>query len=789
MSEHAEEKPEEVKIIRISVRNLVEFILRSGDIDNRRSGADKEAMQKGSRIHRKLQGRMGSNYTAEAALSYVVVRESFRLLIEGRADGIMIENGRTTVDEIKAVYRDISLMKQPVGVHLAQAKCYAYMYASQNGLDEITVRMTYCQIETEQIRYFYETCTRAELEEWFEGVITEYEKWASMQADWIRNRNLSIEKLHFPFAYREHQKELVSGVYRTIEQKKRIFLQASTGAGKTISVIYPAVQAMGRGMADKLFYLTAKTITRTVAFDNFRLLEQQDCRLKVIALTAKDKICFCEETLCNPDACIYAKGHFDRINDCVYEVLEKEDYITAEKLRDYAQMRMVCPFELALDVAVWVDAVICDYNYVFDYDVCLKRFFGEGNRDEYIFLVDEAHNLVERGREMYSAQLCKEDFLALKRQVRYYSRKLEKLLESCNKKMLEWKRSCEKYELMTDQEMGNYAVLLVRLMAEIDTFLEEEEEEDIKQPVLDFYFKVRHFLNIYDVLDENYVIYKELKEDRFVVRLFCVNPSGNLNRFLERGRAAVFFSATLLPVQYYMKLLSGSADDFTMYAESPFKPEKRLLMIAADVSSRYSRRNQSEYEKIADYIEQLFRVKKGNYIIFLPSYVYMNAVYETFLSRGLKIETIIQNSNMDESQREKFLEEFSRNHPAGLAAFCVLGGIFGEGIDLRREQLIGAVIVGTGMPQLGTEREILQNYFDQTEGRGFDYAFRYPGFNKILQAAGRVIRTEEDRGVILFLEERLDYGEYRPLYPREWKNPVICTRTGSERLLRDFWEK
>lgn len=788
MADSTQDNQNQPERIRISVRNLVEFILRSGDIDTRRSGADKDAMQQGGRIHRKIQGRMGSDYEAEVVLTHEVECGDFLLFIEGRADGILTEKKRIVVDEIKAVYRDIMTMTRPVPVHLAQAKCYAYIYAYQHNLPEITVRMTYCQMETEQIRYFYESYKMDVLEEWFLDLISGYEKWAAMQKKWIELRNHSVRNLRFPFAYREQQKNLISGVYRTIEQGKRLFLQASTGAGKTISVIYPAIQAVGRGMADKIFYLTAKTITRKVALDTFLLLMEQEFCFKVVAITAKEKVCFCEETTCNPDACVYAKGHYDRINDCVYELLQKEDFITTDVICDYARMRRVCPFELSLDVAVWVDAVVCDYNYVFDYDVCLKRFFAEGNKDEYIFLIDEAHNLVDRGRSMYSAQLCKEDFLAVKRQVRFYSRRMEKHLEACNKKLLEWKRTCEDYEVMTEQQMGNLSVLLVRLMSEMDTFLEEEEEPDIRQVVLEFYFKVRHFMNMYDLLDENYVIYKEMEEDKFIVRLFCVNPSVNLNHFLKKGRAAVFLSATLLPVSYYMQLLSGGKEDFTMYARSPFLSENRLFLVGTDVSSRFSRRTQAEYNKIADYIEQVFCVKKGNYIIFLPSYVYMQSVYETYVSRKPGADIIVQDSHMDEEAREQFLQEFGKEHPEGLAAFCVLGGIFGEGIDLKKEQLIGAIIVGTGMPQIGTERKLLQEYFDRNGGCGFDYAFRYPGFNKILQAAGRVIRTEEDKGIIVLLEERLNCAQYHGLYPVEWGMPQLCTRKNFGQKIQEFWK-
>lgn len=773
--------------LRISVRNLVAFILRSGDLDNRRSGADKEAMQQGSRLHRKIQGRMGAGYEAEVSLKYCVERDNFRILLEGRADGILKEEDRIVVDEIKAVYKDVALLSKPVAVHFAQAKCYAYMYAKEHDLASITVRMTYCHMETEQLKYFYETFALEDLQTWFFGVITEYEKWACFQTDWKKERDSSIAGLHFPFPYREQQKKLVMGVYRTIELRKRLFIQASTGSGKTISTIYPAVQAIGKGMADKIFYLTAKTITRTVAVETFQLLGKQKFQFKTVALTAKEKICFCDEVQCNPDACPYAKGHFDRINDCVFTLLNRENLITAGVIARYAKEYRVCPFELSLDVAVWVDAVICDYNYAFDYDVCLKRFFGEGNKEEFIFLVDEAHNLVERGRKMYSATLYKEDFLEVKRQVKFYSRTLVKRLSACNKKMLEWKRDCIQYEKMTVSDLGDFIVLLMRFMTEAETFLEEQDNENIRSVVLDLYFKVRHFLNIFDKTDENYVIYKEFAQNRFWVKLFCVNPSGNLSSFLEKGRSAVFFSATLLPVQYYMELLSESREDFTLYAESPFGREQCFLALVTDVSSRYSRRNQSEYEKIVDYIEMALQAKKGNYIVFLPSFFYMEQVYACFFNRASNVRCIVQKSHMSEEEREEFLQEFYKETKEGLVAFCVLGGIFGEGIDLRKDSLLGTIIVGCGMPQIGTEQELLQEYFQRTRGAGFDYAFRFPGFHKVLQAAGRVIRTEKDKGMILLLEERLAQREYQALYPKEWEQLLCCTKEQLKSLLCKFW--
>ena len=404
--------------VRISVRNLVEFILRSGDIDDRRQGSPENAMQEGSRIHRMIQRRMGAEYQAEVALKYTHPTEDYVIIVEGRADGIIEQNGETTIDEIKGTYRDLSKLKAPLPLHIAQAKCYAYMYSLQKELPYIRVRLTYCNIETEDIRYFYEDYEFVRLEAWFQQLISDYRKWADYTWQWRELRQQSIAELQFPFDYRDGQKELVSYVYQTIYHKRKLFIEAPTGVGKTISTIFPTVKAMGKDMGDKLFYLTAKTITRTVAEDTFSLLRQKGLRFKSIILTAKEKICFQGHTECNPEQCPYAKGHFDRVNEAIYDLLTHEESFTRSKIEEYALKYRVCPFEFGLDLSLFADGIIGDYNYLFDPHVYLKRFFGDGSQGNYVFLIDEAHNLLERGREMYSAPLRKEDLLELKREIK-----------------------------------------------------------------------------------------------------------------------------------------------------------------------------------------------------------------------------------------------------------------------------------------------------------------------------------------------------------------------------------
>lgn len=784
---------EEKQRVRVSVRNLVEFILRYGDIDNRRGGlGEKEAMQEGSRLHRKIQGRMGAGYQAETPVSWETDGESFVLAIEGRADGVFREEELLWIDEIKGVYRDLSLMEEANPVHLAQAKCYAYILGTQKQEERVGVQMTYCSLETEEIRRFRETYAMEELEEWFLKLTEEYKKWISWQIRWRSVRQETIGGLVFPYPWRPGQKQVAATVYRAFSQGRRLFVQAATGTGKTLSTVFPAVKAVGEGLGEQIFYMTAKTITRTVAEETFGLLREQGLRMKVLTVTAKEKICPMEETECNPEACPYAKGHYDRVNQAVFELLNQEDTLNRGCILSQAEKWKVCPFEMSLDAALWADAVICDYNYVFDPRARLKRFFGDGVKGSYLFLIDEAHNLVERGREMFSASLYKEDFLELRREMKTRSRKVTRSLERCNAYLLGLKRECGgSYQI--HKQVGAFPILLLNLEGAMEEYLEHSQDGELNQKILELYFQVRSFLEVCDRLDENYVIYTEhTPEGRFMIRLLCVDISENLRECLEKGKSAVFFSATLLPIRYYKSLLTGDQEDDAIYAKSTFDPARKLVLIGTDTSSRYTRRGEAEYQKMASYVFRMVSCRKGNYMVFFSSYKMLEEValqYEALCrQKGADTKLLCQTPGMGEKEREEFLEEFQESGERSLVGFCVMGGIFGEGIDLKKDCLIGAAIVGTGLPQVCNEREILKQFYDSRQEDGFFYAYLCPGMNKVLQSAGRVIRTDEDEGIILLLDERFSTYRYRQMFPAEWEQPVLCTLDSVAEKSGAFWE-
>ena len=782
--------------ISVSVRGIVEFLFREGDITGGEGTFSKDAMQAGSRIHRKIQGKMGLNYQAEVPLKINIERPDFVLIIEGRADGILTEDNFVTIDEIKGVYKKLENLVEPVYVHKAQAMCYAYIYALKEGLSEIAVQMTYCNLDTEQIKRFKETFTFEELKIWFEDMTDEYCKWMQFDVDNRKLRNESIETLEFPYDYRPGQKNMAAMVYLSIKDRKNLFVQAPTGIGKTMAALFPAIQAMGNGYAEKMFYLTAKTIARSVALDGLTILRNNGLHFRSVLITAKEKICPMDETNCDPDYCPYAKGHYDRINDAMYDCLVNEDNITRDVLLSYADKHMVCPFEMGLDVSLYVDGIICDYNYVFDPRVRLRRYFGEGAKGEFVFLTDEAHNLVERASAMYSACIYKEDFLKMRKLLMPFNSKICKLLAGCNKELLEIKKMCESekgYVIVSD--IDSLYLKLLRLHAHLESFMEESKEINALKPhkdeILEFYFQINQFLNIYELMDESYEIYGEqVDSSSFMLKLYCIHPANNLSECIEKGNATIFFSATMLPINYYKELLHNDEEDAAIYIPSPFPVKNRRIMVGNDVSSRYKLRTPAMYEKIAKYIDIMVHGKQGNYMAFFPSYKMMNDVYECGCAIGLfgDIEVIVQDSHLSEQERDEFISRF-REEEKPVLGFCILGGIFSEGIDLAGEHLIGAAIVGTGLPMVCNENEIKLNYFSDREDKGFEYAYLYPGMNKVQQAAGRVIRTMDDRGVILLLDERFVTRQVVDTFPAEWEDYRVVNLNTVSAELEDFWNQ
>lgn len=787
---------EKNKDIKISVRNLVEFVLRAGDLDMRFRGSSRAV--EGTKAHQKIQKEnrekysiiFGQEYTAEVSLKHSIPYNGGIIVIDGRCDGILIENKVVTIDEIKTVTRDLELIEEDYnGLHWAQAKCYAYIYGVQNNLESVNVQLTYYEINTEKIKRFIKCFTINQLQEFFDGIISDYFIWANITSRWNEERDSSIKDLKFPFMdYRAGQRELAVSIYKTVVEGKKIFLQAPTGIGKTISTLFPSIKAMGEGHTSKIFYLTAKTITRQVAEEAFAKMSENGLKFKTITLTAKDKVCLSKGSSCNPEQCKFAKGHFDRVNAALLDILENENTFTREIIEIYSNKYKICPFEFSLDLTLWSDCVICDYNYVFDPRVYLKRFFMDNNGD-YTLLVDEAHNLVDRAREMFSASFHKRLLLGLKRGIKGADDHLYKALNKLNAFMNTMKKLCDEngYYKQNSEPAGIYN-LLNNLTKLLEVWLTKNEKSKIYDDFLELYFNSLSFIRIAELYDDKYITYVETTENDVILKLFCLDPSKLLREASKRGRSVVYFSATLLPLVYFKEILGGESEDYHLTLDSPFDKGKLKLMIAKDISTKYNYRENS-YPKIVEYIYSVINAKNGNYMVYFPSYKYMEVVSNKFNEKYPDIKLCIQTNFMTEDDRETFLQNFNSNPDENILGFGVLGGIFSEGIDLKGDRLIGAVIIGVGLPMICFEKEIIREYYDNKNNFGYEYSYMYPGMNKVLQAAGRVIRTEEDRGIVLLIDDRFLQQRYRRLYPKEWDHyDKTNNNTEAKNKVSEFWQ-
>jgi len=774
----------------ISVRNLVEFINRSGDLDMRFTG--KNTAVEGTKTHQYIQSQMGDGYEAEVMLKTTLTLEGVELLIQGRADGIYTENDITMIDEIKSSPRELDEIDDAgVPVHWAQGKCYAYILGldeKAEATDQYGVQLTYVKQHTYETKRMEQIFTFEELETFFMETVDLYIRWLYERRDWLKVRNQSIKAAEFPFKnYRRGQRDLSVAIYQTIRGGQRGFYQAPTGIGKTMSSLFPGIKALGQGLADRIFYLTAKTITRSVAQNTADILENKGIRLRRLTLTAKDKICFETDSACNPDECLYAKGHFDRVNDAMWDILSQTDAWARENIEAVSMKHKVCPFEFSLDLALWADLVICDYNYAFDPRVYLRRFFDESS-DDFLFLVDEAHNLVDRAREMYSAELSKEKIMAVKRAVPKWNLELIKSLEKMNKVFLQWKKDCEKDGYFVDNNPPDEIYPQVRKYLELtEDWLLENQNADCYEDVLDLYFDAMRFMRIYEIYDDCYISLYEISGKDVRARMYCIDPSFNLSEKLKNARSAIFFSATLTPLKYYRRILGGLEDDPIRAFDSPFDPDRRLMMLSKGVSTRLKDREAS-MDRLVEYIEKFIEGHKGNYILFFPSYKYLNAVYEYLQVNMPHVDFLLQTTEMSEEEREAFLHEFQPDREDTLVALCVLGGIFSEGIDLIGNRLTGVAVVGVGLPTVSLENDLIRKYFDEEESAGFAFAYAFPGLNKVMQAVGRLIRSEEDAGLILLLDDRYTNRYYRSMLPNDW-NPKLLEHNEMKEEVDMFWNR
>ena len=787
----------EILALTLPIRRLVEFLLRTGSIDSRFTGFDRAL--EGARLHRKLQRaavKEYPDYQAEAALKQDYTCAGIAYTLEGRADGIFTDkDGTPTIDEIKTTTLPPEFITgEQSPEHWAQAQIYAAIYAHQQGLPAMRVRLVYYQVDEDLEFTFTHDYSADALDAIVTDLLTQYAPWAKRSAEWQRMSRASRQVLPFPFAsYRPGQRAMMNAVYKTCTEGGQLLCQAPTGIGKTMSVLFPALKAVGEG--GPIFYLTARGTTRAAAENALTLLRaaDPDLKLRSVTLTAKDKICLQEHRECTPEACPYANGYYDRVKAALWDGLDTHA-LTADALQALARKHKVCPFELGLDLSLWCDVVVGDYNYLFDPVVHLMRFFETAG--DYLFLIDEAHNLPGRARDMHSASLCKSAFYDAKKRLGKGKSSLKNALTKVNNIFIEWRHRCE--EVLGDSRFGrtyfeksraeDFDRALTKLCEPLEIWLDEHRDpSETHDALLQLYFDIRAWLRVADTFDNHFVLQISAVGSEVRAAMLCLDPSDFLAADFAKGRAAVLFSATLAPAGYY-KDLCGLPDARAVALRSPFDPANMGLWCARQVSTRYKDRADS-IAKVSDLLAVMAAAQPGHYLAFFPSYSYLQQVWEDFAARYPDQPTLCQESSMDEGQRTEFLAQFLARDGKPLLGFAVLGGVFGEGVDLTGESLIGVAVVSPGLPQIGPRQEQLRDYFEETRGAGFDYAYRYPGMNKVLQAAGRVIRTPQDRGGVLLIDDRFLAPDTRRLMPPHWEHlRVVDSADAWKDELAAFWK-
>ena len=771
---------------KVSVRELVAFVHNEESIDNRKQ-SNHTALE-GSKIHRKLQQSMDENYQSEVSLKTVYQGKQFDIQLEGRCDGIWQKENQIIIDEIKTGEHTFEQLEDAtLQLFMAQAKIYAYIYSLQEKLEEVVVMVRYFCTQDEKIDEYQNQYSFDELNDYYQETMKEYEKWLIFLDKYRQNRQKKLQALQFPYNnYRKGQRELSIAVYRTLSQEKCLFMEAPTGTGKTLSTLFPALKAMGEYNQGRIFYLTAKTITRQVALDTMKLFEEQQSEIKTIEISAKEKICFMNECKCNPDYCPFAKNYYQKQKLAIWDLLNNGHFYSREQISEVAKKYECCPFELSLDLSLYSDVIVCDYNYLFDPQVYLKRFFELEETDSY-FLVDEGHNLISRAREMYSKalslQLIKDFKKLLPKHHRKHHKILQQFIEYCeeSRKLLK-----DRYYLFQKELPDKLIDLGYRWSEYFRDFLLELKDE-IPTWLQNLYFDLMSFLKISEYYDGHFTFLVELVNHELQFKIFCLDPAHFIKQKLDFGKGSVLFSATLSPVQYYQNLLVGHTDDLTFRQSSPFNQNQFQVLVADYLPMTYKYRSQV-VDSLCELIKKATDIKVGNYFCFFPSFSYMEEVYQRYIQLYPEAEVLIQSRELKDVEKEAFLANFQAQNEQVVLGFCVLGGVFSEGIDLKKNRLIGSIIVSVGLPQISKEQEELKKYFDEKNQQGFYYIYQLPGFNKIMQAAGRVIRTEEDRGVILLIDQRFGRKDYMQLYPAHWSKGVVVHDLDSMlNQLKQFW--
>ncbi len=700
---------------------------------------------------------------------------------------------------------DAELVKQTRG----ELFILGYMHAKRTGAASVRLVAKYRQESGAYVREDSETAALPQLTKFYNSCISALCKYGAPELIRVTERMKTLAKVKFPFSeVRDGQSELVRQVYRSIARGGELFVTAPTGTGKTVSVIYPAVRALGDGRCERVFYLTPKTTTANAAAECISLLAKYGADIRAVMITAKERICECH-SVCksDPRACPRAvRG--EKISEAALALAKSgKTVIGCEDIRAAAREAGVCPYELSLAYSELAEFIICDVNYAFDPSVYLRRYFDEGG--DFALLIDEAHNLVSRAREMYSAELTTGGLTALSaegralgipegflRGIEDISRELFSLLYPYLKENVRQREGGEPEaaEHLADIPSDMYTIIDKLHVLTEDELMREirsggEEKNARVALIKNFAHTVSKFKTVSELYDGGFRTLLFLEGESIRIKLICIDTGSVLRGRLGTVRSSVFFSATLEPESYYRDALGGGRDSESVSVKSPFDLSSLSVTIMDKISTRVSERERTR-DAVCRVIAATLSARRGHYMVFAPSFEYAELLYRTFTAKYPKIKALLQSADMTRTEREEFLAHFDGARDSYLIGFSVMGGIYSEGIDLAGDSLIGALVVGIGMPSLSYEREAIAEYYEDKLEAGRQYAYIYPGMNKVFQAAGRVIRREDDRGVIVLIDDRFDDPIYKKSIPDLWRGMRYCSDPKDLRTILDaFWRR
>lgn len=758
--------------LRISVRALVEFTLHGEDI----RPISLSAMREGTLGHKARQELLPEPWQSEVPLSLdCSLEDSLILQISGRMDAFL-DGDVPCVEEIK-----LWKGKQPPGealpAHWAQAVCYGHMLFSSDSYEKIDIRVVYVNARGTVQADFTQRMVPEDCFRIFDPLLQNYVRRLRSVRNHILARDASLRDLVFPFpVYRPGQREMAVQVYTAVRRGKRLFASLPTGTGKSAAVLFPALKALGEGLTNRIYYLTARTTQRQGAHEALRRMREQTLHLWVLTLDAKDKQCP-HRTVCHPDYCPRAKGHFLRDAGAIEELLLTDEW-TPDVIRDAADRHMLCPFELSLSLAELADVTVCDYNYALDPAVHIQRIFDRNEGTT--LLIDEAHHLPERLRSMLSGEVDGARLRRLRTVVGQTAGRKHPLYKAMTDTLRALTDLPVEEELREGRLESFPQSLLSSCQKLSEAFLAAQYEmfpwDLVGERLTDTLSPLLSFLRAVESGQEIACLWNGSERTRHVYA-FALDVGTYFDEVTARLPGTVCFSATIDPLPEMRTLLGCGEEDACFSAPSSF-PAENLLLLRHDIDLRYKNRD-SAVPEVCRQIELLVSAHPGHYLVFFPSFAYLKKVAE-----ALTVPFIAQESGMSQDDRNAFLFRFTPDAPPVLG-LCVLGGVFSEGIDLPGTALDGAVIVGVGLPQVNRFTETLRDWYEARLGAGFLYAYQIPGMQKAAQAAGRVIRTETDRGVVLLLDSRFGSGSYLRLCPAHWQ-----IRTGdTEKLLRSFWQE